>query len=181
LNRRLEAAKTADPLKQREEQLRRDHARLAKSMDRLLIAYQESLVSLAQLRCRIPELRKQDQAVQAELQSLETAAGDQTRYLRLVVTLADFHARLQTRAETLDMPERQRVLRLLVKEVLVGRETITIRHSIRMPNSAPDPNGAPRPPHAPQQPPTAQPDPCYLLRSGRHQPSVSQSVSALCL
>jgi len=168
LNRRLEAAKTADPLKQREEQLRRDHARLAKSMDRLLIAYQESLVSLEQLRCRIPELRKQDQAVQAELQSLETAAGDQTRYLRLVETLADFHARLRSRAETLDMPERQRILRLLVKEVLVGRETITIRHSIRMPNSAPDPNGAPRPPHAPQQPPTAQPDPCYLLRSGRH-------------
>ena len=44
----------------------------------LLIAYQESLVSLEQLRCRIPELRKQDQAVQAELQSLETAAGDET-------------------------------------------------------------------------------------------------------
>jgi site-specific DNA recombinase len=172
LHRRLEAAKTADPLKQREEQLHRDHARLAKSMDRLLIAYQESLVSLEQLRCRIPELRKQDQAVQAELQSLETAAGDQTRYLRLVETLADFHARLQTRAETLDMPERQRVLRLLVKEVLVGRETITIRHSIRIPNPAPDPNGAPRPPHAPQQPPTAQPDPCYLLRSGRHHPTL---------
>jgi len=130
---------------------------------------------LEQLRCRIPELRKQDQAVQAELQSLETAAGDQTRYLRLVETLADFHARLRTRAETLDMPERQRVLRLLVKEVLVGRETITIRHSIRMPNSAPDPNGTPRPPHAPQHPPTAQPDPCYLLRSGRLLPFVGQS------
>src|ERR1035438_5465072 len=148
-------------------------------MDRLLIAYQESLVSLEQLRCRIPELRKQDQAVQAELQSLETAAGDQTRYLRLVETLADFHARLQTRAETLDMPERQRVLRLLVKEVLVGRETITIRHSIRIPNPAPDPNGAPRPPHAPQQPPTAQPDPCYLLRSGRRLAVAGEPVFAL--
>src|SRR5664279_88171 len=172
LHRRLEAAKTADPLKQREEQLHRDHARLAKSMDRLLIAYQESLVSLEQLRCRIPELRKQDQAVQAELQSLETAAGDQTRYLRLVETLADFHARLQTRAETLDMPERQRVLRLLVKEVLLAGKPSTSRHRIRIPNPAPDPNGAPRPPHAPQQPPTAQPDPCYLLRSGRHHPAL---------
>ena len=36
LNRRLEAARNADPLKQREDQLRRDHARLAKGMDRLL-------------------------------------------------------------------------------------------------------------------------------------------------
>src|SRR5947209_16655624 len=54
LNRRLVAAKNADPLKQREDQLRRDHARLGKGMDRLLIASQEGLVSLDQLRCRMP-------------------------------------------------------------------------------------------------------------------------------
>lgn len=168
LSRRLEAAKNADPLKQRQEQLRRDHARLAKGMDRILIAYQEGLVSLDQLRCRMPELRRQDQAVQAELQSLETAAGDQTKYLRLVETLADFRARLRARADTLEVPEQQKVLRLLVKEVLVGRETITIRHSIRIPTSGPDPSGVPQPPQEPQQPPTPQPGPCYLLRSGRH-------------
>jgi site-specific DNA recombinase len=176
LNRRLAAAKNADPLKRREDQLRRDHARLAKGMDRLLIAYQEGLASLEQLRCRMPELRKQDQAVQGELDSLETAAGDQTKYLRLVETLADFHARLRARAETLDVPERQKVLRLLVKEILVGRETITIRHSIRMPNSGPEPSGAPRPPHAPDTPPMAQPDPCYLLRSGRHHRPLRSSL-----
>ena len=88
---------------------------------------------------------------------METAAGDQTKYLRLVETLADFHARLRALAATLDVPERQKILRLLVKEVLVGRETITIRHSIRIPNSGPDPNGAPRPPYAPPQPTTAPP------------------------
>ncbi|MBP1598229.1 MAG: invertase [Acidobacteria bacterium] len=181
LNRRLEAARSADPLKQRQEQLRRDHARLAKGMDRLLIAYQEGLVSLDQLRSRMPELRKQDQAVQAELQSLETAVGDQTKYLRLVETLADFRARLRARADTLDVPEQQKVMRLLVKEVLVGRETITIRHSIRIPTSGPDPNGAPRPPQEPQQPPTSQPGPCYLLRSGRHFALVGQYLPALCL
>ena len=137
-------------------------------MDRLLIAYQEGLVSLDQLRCRMPELRKRDQAVQTELQSLETAARDETKYLRLIETLADFHTRLRARAETMDVPERQKLLRLLVKEILVGRETITIRHSIRMPNPTPDPSGAPRPVHTPETPPTAQPDPCYLLRSGRH-------------
>jgi site-specific DNA recombinase len=176
LNRRLEAAKNADPLKQREDQLRRDHARLGKGMDRLLIAYQEGLASLEQLRCRMPELRKQDQAVQTELQSLETAASDQTKYLRLVETLADFHTRLRARAETLDMAERQKVLRLLVKEILIGRETITIRHSIRMPNSGPEPSRAPRPPHAPETAPTVQPDPCYLLRSGRHYPTLWRSL-----
>jgi len=145
----------------------------------LLMAYQEGLASLEQLRSRMPELRKQHQAVQAELQSLEAVAADQTKYLRLAETLADFRARLRQRAETLDIAEQQRVLRLLVKEVLVGRETITIRHSIRTPNSGPDPNGTPRPLHTPSPPLTAQPGPCYLLRSGRHHSALRCSRQRL--
>jgi len=45
--------------------------------------------------------------------------------------------------------ERQKILRLLVKEILVGRDTLTIRHSIRMPNAGTEPSGTIRPPHAP--------------------------------
>jgi site-specific DNA recombinase len=98
-------------------------------MDRLLTAYQDGLMSLEQLRCRMPELRRQDQAIQAELQSLETAAADQTKYLRLVETPGDFRGRLRARVDTLDGCDRQKILRLFVKEVLVGQDTITIRHS----------------------------------------------------
>jgi site-specific DNA recombinase len=114
----------------------------------------------------MPELRRQDHAIQAELQSLEMAAGDQTKYLRLVETLGDFRARLRARANMLDVKERQKILRLLVKEVLVGKETITIRHSIRLPTSDRDPNITPRPPHERQQKSTPPADSSYLLRSG---------------
>ena len=168
VNRRLEAARKADPLKQREELLRREQTRLEKSMDRLLNAYQEGLLSLEQLRRRMPELRKQQQAVQAELQSLAADTADQAHCLRLAETLTDFCTRLRLRADTLAITERQKIARLLIKEILVGRDTLTIRHSIRIPAVGPDPSGMPRPPHAPQQPPTPQPDPSYLLRSGRH-------------
>ena len=130
---------------------------------------------MEQLRSRMPELRKQDQAIQAELQSLETAANDQTKYLRLVETLDDFHTRLRERAATLNVTERQKVLRLLVKDILVGRETITIRHSIRMPHSEPNPSSAPRPPDSTHSPPTAPPDPCYLLRSGSNHPALGNA------
>ncbi|HEY7578599.1 MAG TPA: recombinase family protein [Acetobacteraceae bacterium] len=179
LNRRLEAARDADPLKRREEQLQRDQVRLSKSMDRLLTAYQDGLMSLEQLRCRMPELRRQDQTIQAELQSLETAAADQTKYLRLVQTLGDFRGRLRARAHTLDVAERQKILRLLVKEVLIGRDTITIRHSIRISTPGPDPNLDPRPPHRPLQQPTPQAGPCYLLRSGSSLAAAGQPVFAL--
>ena len=138
-------------------------------MDRLLNAYQEGLVSLDQLRSRMPELRKKQQAIQAERQSLEAAAADDTQCRRLVETLTDFCVQLRLRADTLQVPERQKILRLLVKEILVGRDTLTIRHSIRVPNAGPDPSGTIRPPHAPEQPPTPQPSPRYLLRSSRNR------------
>ena len=42
-DRRLQVAQTTDPLKRREDALRRDQARLTKSMERLLTGYQENL------------------------------------------------------------------------------------------------------------------------------------------
>jgi site-specific DNA recombinase len=109
----------------------------------------------------MPELRKQHKASQSELVSLEEAAADQTRYLRLVDGFADFRGRISDRANTLAVLERQKILRLLVKEILVGKGTITIRHSIPMPRSCPDDGN----PHVPvtSTPKTA---PNSLLRSG---------------
>ncbi len=168
LNRRLEAARKADPRKQREELLQREQARLEKSMDRLLNAYQEGLVSLEQLRARMPELRQQQQALQAERQSLQATSADQAHCLRLAETLTGFCAQLRSRANTLDVSDQQKILRLLVKEILVGKDTLVIRHSIPIPNAGSDPITMPRPPHAPPQSPMPQPGTHYLLRSGRH-------------
>src|SRR6201981_2882644 len=67
LERRLAAARNASPAKQREESLQRELARVRKSMERLMTAYQEELMSLADLRRRMPELRKREQTVNAEL------------------------------------------------------------------------------------------------------------------
>ena len=162
LDRRLHAAQTTDPLKRREEALRRDQARLTKSMERLLTGYQENLITLEELRCRMPDLRKQQRANEAELQSLEMTAVDPTRNLRLVETLAQFRTRLRARGNVLEVAERQRVVRLLVHEILVSSDNITIRHSIPLPTSSPDPNHGVRPSHEPPEPNTG---PNYLLRS----------------
>src|SRR5262252_5715124 len=117
-------------------------ARLDKSSERLVTAYQEGLVTLLQLRHRMPDLRKQAQAIESELQSLEMAAVDQAQYLQLAQTLAAFCGKLRRRADTLDVRERQQILRLLVKEVLVDTDTITLRHSIPVTQSGNA--GAPR-------------------------------------
>jgi len=55
---------------------------------------------------------------------------DQAAYLRLAETLTAFLERLRSHAETLDVQDRQRITRLLVKEVVVADDSIAIRHSI---------------------------------------------------
>jgi hypothetical protein len=82
-------------------------------------------MTLTQLRQRMPELRKQAQAVESELQSLAMAAVDAAKYLQLDESLDVFRSKLRMRAETLDIRERQQILRLLVKEILVSGEHIT--------------------------------------------------------
>ena len=161
IQRRMQEAEKADPLRQREQSLHREQARLENKIDRLLTAYQEELITLEQLRQRMPELRQQEQAVRYELESLHMAAQDQSRYLRVVDTLSDFRARLQGNAECLDLIGRRKIIRLLVKEILVGTDTITIRHSIPLANSPHQPT-APTPPPALPPPNSNQ---CYRLRT----------------
>jgi site-specific DNA recombinase len=175
IDRRQQAARNADPLRKREETLRREQARLEKCSDRLISAYQEGLVTLPELRHRMPEVRKQAQAVESELQSLEMATVDQAKYLQLADSLATFRTRLRSRAETLDIRERQQILRLLVKEILVDAETITIRHSFTIP-SGPESNGMPNPSSGSSGGPIPS---GYLLRSGSNNSALRSALAVL--
>ncbi|MDQ3259904.1 MAG: hypothetical protein M3Q00_03810, partial [Pseudomonadota bacterium] len=64
------------------------------------------------------------------LESLRAQVADQAAYLRLAQTLSSFLENLRANVKTLDICDRQRITRLLVKEVVVGNDNITIRHSI---------------------------------------------------
>ena len=176
IDRRKETARNTDPRRQRNEALRNEQARLGKNVERLVTAYQEGLLNLEQLRQRLPELNKKSQAVESELRSLEMAAMDQTRYLQLAESLEGFRTKLRVRAKTLDVGERQQILRLLVKEILVDANSLTIRHSIPIPQISPGSSNA--------QPPNSVPSgtsqkPHYLLRSGSTGHAVYQYRGAL--
>ncbi len=169
IERRLEAIRNASPTNQRQEGLRKESARLQNSIGRLLDAYQEELISLGELRRRMPPLRKRQQAVESQRQALEEQVKDSQGYLRLADTLEAFLARLRDHAETLEVTERQKILRLVVKEVLVDEDTITIKHAIPItgPSRGSDMGGGPE-------------TKSYLLRSGSHQPPVGEHLPPPC-
>jgi site-specific DNA recombinase len=175
LDRRLQAAQQADPTKRRQDDLRRDCLRLQKAIERLLTAYQENLVSLDELRQRMPDLRAHQRTAEAELQAISDQIVEGTNSLRLAETISDFLTRLRSSGELLTVNDRQRVVRLLVKDIIVGDDKIVIRHSIPLP-------GAP-PPDGPSNPSGTTPKTGehtgYLLRSRSNQPDPRQPVPAL--
>ena len=130
LTRRLEAAQTAHPAKQHQDRISRELVQLQRRAERLLTAYQEELLDLDELRRRMPALRQRETRLKAELESLRDQLADQSACLRLAHTLSEFLERLRTQAQTLDVLARQRIVRLIVKEVIVGNDSIAIRHSI---------------------------------------------------
>jgi site-specific DNA recombinase len=109
------------------------------------------------------ELRKRERVIGGELSAIPSQLVDRAGYLRLAETITSLLARLRATAQTLDVSERQRIVRLLVKEILVSNDTIVIRHSIPASTGSPAGGG-----------PTSSPgggrpsvgDPSYLLRSG---------------
>src|SRR5262249_7278399 len=94
---------------------------------------------------------------------IQSQLADRAGYLRLAETITSFLARLRATAKTLDVSERQRIVRLLVKEILVSNDAIVIRHSIPAPTVSPA-GGGPTSPIGGGRPSVG--DPSYLLRTG---------------
>jgi len=147
LDRRLAAMRSSDPTRKRVQCLERELTQAGKAIERLLNAYQEGLLEIDQLRERMPMLRQRERSIRTELQAIADQTADHTAFLRLAETLTAFLSRLRNAAETLSISERQRIVRLVVKEVLVGEDSITIRHSIPVPSGSPQG-------HDPYQPPS---------------------------
>ena len=93
-------------------------------------AYSEQLITIDELRARMPHLRAREASLRSQLDALDAQAADRDAYLKLADDLEGFLARLRGKAATASTEERRRVLRLLVKDVLIGPEKITIRHRI---------------------------------------------------
>jgi len=171
LDRRLAAARSSDPTKKREQSLQRELVHVGKGIERLLGAYQEALMSIEQLRERMPGLRQREQTLRAELQAIADQANDRAAFLRLAENLTAFLSRLRGAADTLSMNERQRIVRLVVKDVMIGDDTITIRHSISVPQQSPTQSGS--------LPPSRTGGQHYLLCKGSDQSHFDEPVHAL--
>ena len=130
IERRLTQARASDPVTKQRNQLELALAKATTSVTAMIEAYQEQLITIDELRNRMPHLRAREASLRSQLDALDAQAADRDAYLKLAGNLDGFLAHLRGKAATVSVEERQRVLRLLVKDVLIGPEKITIRHRI---------------------------------------------------
>jgi site-specific DNA recombinase len=137
ISKRLEAARTSDPVTSQRKRLEAALAKATASVTAMIEAFSEQLITIDELRARMPHLRARQATLRGQIDALDAQAADRDAYLKLADDIEGFLARLRDSAATASTEERQRVLRLLVKDVLIGPEKITIRHRIPVRGGSP--------------------------------------------
>ena len=130
IGKRLEQARTSDPATRQRKRLELELAKAAASITRMIEAFSEQLITIDELRARMPALRARETNLRGQAAALDAQLADHEAYLKLADDLEGFLAQLHGNTQDASVTERQRVLRLLVKDVLIGPEKVTIRHRI---------------------------------------------------
>ena len=156
ISKRLEQARTSDPVTSQRTRLEASLAKATASITAMIEALSEQLITIDELRARMPHLRARQANLRGQIDALDAQAADRDAYLKLADDLEGFLTQLRTSTATATVEDRQRVLRLLVKDILIGPEKITIRHRIpiregrpasRGHDAQPDTEGDHRPGH----------------------------------
>jgi site-specific DNA recombinase len=130
LERRRDEGLRANPIEQRRQRVQQDIQRMNQQIDKLLDAYQEGLLGLGELRQRMPALRKKQAAAQKELENAHWQALADEQLRQLDQSLETFLGRLKHSAQNLSVADKQKIIRLLVKEIIVEKDAIIVRHCI---------------------------------------------------
>ena len=166
LQHRLDEIRNSSQEGKKNEAVEAELKRVGKNINKLVDAYQEGLLKLEELRSRIPPLRQRETKLEREFLSLKNTETEQLAFMKLAKSIEGFLSRLHRSAETMDILERQKVLRLVVKEVLVDKDTIKIKHSIPTSRLS---NG------------DVENQKSYLLRPWSHQSFAGKPLSSLCV
>ncbi len=130
IERRIELASNTEATKKSKSALNKEIIRMQNGIDKLLDAYQENLITLSELRKRIPELRKREKVKQKELDSLEMQVADRNRFMKVSHNIEFFMTQLKKTSKNIAIEQKRNILRMIVKEIIIGENEIKIIHSI---------------------------------------------------
>ena len=96
IDKRLDTARTADPATRQRTRLEPALAKTTTAITRMIEAFQEQLITIDELRARMPDLRARETNLRNQIQALDAQLADRDAYLKLADDLEGFLAQLRT-------------------------------------------------------------------------------------
>ena len=104
---------------------------LSIAKDKLLDAYQEgSCLTLDELRPRMEKIRKKAEGLETDLKAINALKEEHEKNIDFRATLEYLENRLTASSNDLSITDKQKIVRLLIEEVVISKESITIKHCI---------------------------------------------------
>ena len=131
LNKRAKECSKTDLQKDHLEKLQLELKRVIIQRDKLLDAYQQTeCLSMDEFRKRMQNLNKQKYNLEKALESHKAAEIMQKSHDGIVMTLDQCISRINKSSDTLGVFEKQKILRLLIDEIIIDDDDVLIKHSI---------------------------------------------------
>lgn len=128
VSKRLSDIEKAPLVKQRE-LLSNKIEKLEKESNRLLDAYQSGCVDLKELKTRMSNIKKEKNNITKELSKTNSGLS-KGQLLELSEAINYFSNHLKRSRNELNLEERRKIIRMLIQEIQIGKEDISINHII---------------------------------------------------
>jgi site-specific DNA recombinase len=116
-----------EPIMEKQRQLQKKIATLEQESNRLLDAYQGGCIELSELKTRMHSIKRETNIAKNEI--AKGGSGlNQEQLMELNDAVKYFSERLKISQGNLSLEEKRKVLRILVKEIQIGKSDITINH-----------------------------------------------------
>lgn len=128
ISRRIEEIKN-EPLELKQRQQEKKIVNLENEIDRLLDAYQAGHIEIEELGKRTSALKREMNTLKREM--TEAGSGlSKEQLLEITVAIEHFSSQLKKAQDNISVDEKRKVLRMLIKEIRVGKDSIEINHII---------------------------------------------------
>jgi len=115
----------------RQGKIEKELKQLLTAKDKLLDAYQDgNCLTVEELRSRMEKIKKKMEELEKELETISARRGEYERNIDFRASLEYLEKRLTASPNELSLTDKQKVIRLLIDEIVIGKESITIKHCI---------------------------------------------------
>ena len=131
LNKRSQEVCSSDLQSKKINELLRDLKRIVIQRDKLLDAYQQTdCLTIDEFQRRMKNLNKQKINFEKAIESHKTSEIIQQSHNEILITLEQCVKKINRSSESLEVNEKQKILRLLIDVIVVDNKEILIKHSI---------------------------------------------------